>query len=66
LKGLSYRASADYAVASRGAYVVGPLQGLYIYDQAFGYGNFKGAPELNPVDQFRVTVGLQYDFGGSK
>jgi outer membrane receptor for ferrienterochelin and colicin len=66
MKGLSYRVSANYAVASRGAYAVGPLQGVYIYDQAFGYGNFSGAPQLNPVDQFRATVGLQYDFGGSK
>jgi outer membrane receptor protein involved in Fe transport len=66
LKGLSYRASVDYAFSSKGAYVIGPLQGVDTSDQAFGYNKFSGTPELNPVDQFRATVGLQYDFGGSK
>ncbi len=48
LSGLSYRASADYAVADRAAYVIGRT--------------VAGAPaDLAPVDQFRASVGLQYD-----
>jgi hypothetical protein len=56
--GLSYRLSANYAFADRGAYVVGPVQEISYRAQ--------GAPipraELVPVDTFRVAVGLQYDF----
>jgi outer membrane receptor for ferrienterochelin and colicin len=53
VKGLSYRAIANYAVADRGPYVVGPVT--------------KAIPtqptaELIPVDRFRTTVGLQYAF----
>jgi outer membrane receptor protein involved in Fe transport len=64
LRGLSYRGSVNYALASQGPYVVGPLQG----DQSpvvYGIARGQGA-ELNPVDVFRVSVGLQYDFGGSR
>jgi hypothetical protein len=60
VKGLSYRVSADWASASRAPYVVGPIQ-----DRAGGaLGNTpQGAPfELAPVDVFRATVGVQYDF----
>lgn len=53
LKGLSYRAMANYAVADRGAYVVGPVTSA-IASQT--------TPELIPVDRFRTTVGLQYAF----
>jgi outer membrane cobalamin receptor len=52
LKGLSYRLIADYAVSSRGPYVVGPNTTPYP-------GN--NVAQLIPVDQFRATVGLQYD-----
>jgi len=64
LPGLSYRASADYALASHGPYVVGPLQNT---ENLSVYG-IQGSqqPELNPVDTFRVTLGLSYDFGGSR
>jgi outer membrane receptor protein involved in Fe transport len=51
--GLSYRVIANYAVADRGPYVVGPVTAA-IPTQT--------APQLNPVDQFRTTVGLQYEF----
>lgn len=52
LAGLTYRASADYAFADRTAYVVGrPAR-----------GPFDAPAELAPVDQFRATIGLQYDF----
>lgn len=53
IKGLSYRASANYAFASVGAHAIGISQ-----NAAQGLTN---APELNPIDTFRVTVGLQYD-----
>jgi outer membrane receptor for ferrienterochelin and colicins len=53
VKGLSYRAMANYAVADRGPYVVGPVTRA-IPSQA--------TPELIPVDRFRTTVGLQYEF----
>lgn len=48
--GLSYRLTASYAFESRGPYVIGPIQ-----DSSYGV-----RPELNPVDRFRVGVGLQY------
>jgi outer membrane receptor protein involved in Fe transport len=53
VKGLSYRAMANYALADRGPYVVGPVTRA-IPSQT--------APELIPVDRFRTTVGLQYVF----
>jgi hypothetical protein len=53
VKGLSYRAMANYAVADRGPYVVGPVTRA-IPSQT--------TPELIPVDRFRTTVGLQYEF----
>jgi outer membrane cobalamin receptor len=58
--GLSYRASVDYAFASRGAYIVGPVP------HDVGAALVPGVqPEFIPVDQFRATVGLQYDFGSN-
>lgn len=54
VNGLSYRASANYAFASVGAHAIGISQNA-------SQGLTK-APELNPIDTFRVTVGLQYDF----
>jgi hypothetical protein len=53
LKGLSYRAMANLAVAEHGPYVVGPVTKA-IPTQA--------TPELIPVDRFRTSVGLQYAF----
>jgi outer membrane receptor for ferrienterochelin and colicins len=50
--GLSYRLIADYAFASRNPYVIGPVQAPVPGDRT---------PELVPVDQFRTTVGMQYD-----
>jgi outer membrane receptor protein involved in Fe transport len=64
VSGLSYRASANYAFASHGAYVIGPLQSAQSLQIVGVTGTQR--PELNPVDVFRVTLGLQYDFGGSK
>jgi outer membrane receptor protein involved in Fe transport len=64
VKGLSYRASANYVFGDHGPYVIGPIQGIGIGEG--GYGNFVGTPELNPVDRFRATIGFQYDFGGSR
>jgi len=51
IKGLSYRFSANYAMADRGPYVVGVVQQSYA-----GLTN----AELIPVDRFRVTAGLSY------
>lgn len=51
--GLSYRASANYALADRGPYVVGPVTRAIPSQRT---------PELIPVDRFRTTVGLQYEF----
>ena len=53
LKGLSYRLILDYNTAQYGPYVVGPVTSS-IPTQPL--------PSLNPVDQFRATAGLQYDF----
>jgi outer membrane receptor for ferrienterochelin and colicins len=61
IPGFSYRLSANYAFASRGAYIVGPLPTASVS------GNYvKLPPEYLPVDQFRATVGIQYDFGKSQ
>lgn len=57
LPGLSYRVSANYAFASHAPYVVGPSQ---YYSPPYT------TAELAPVDRFRVTVGLQWDFGGKQ
>jgi outer membrane receptor protein involved in Fe transport len=53
LTGLSYRVSANYIVGKHGPYVVGFTQ---------GGTTTVDVPELVPVDTFRTTVGLQYDF----
>jgi outer membrane receptor protein involved in Fe transport len=53
IEGLTFRALANYAVAERGPYVVGPV----LSETAS-----QPVPQLIPVDRFRTTVGLQYDF----
>lgn len=63
IKGLSYRGTLNYAMSSRSAYVVGPIQSTTA-------GIVQGVPlnppaELAPVDTLRATVGLEYEFGGS-
>jgi outer membrane receptor for ferrienterochelin and colicins len=65
VKGLSYRGSANYAFSSQGAYVIGPSQGVDL-SEGGNVGQFSGPPERSPVDRFRVMMGLQYDFGGSR
>ena len=52
VKGLSYRMSANYAFAEHGPYVVGVGQESIL---------FVRTAELIPVDQFRVTLGLEYE-----
>jgi len=55
LTGLSYRISGDYAVADRAAYIAGrPV------DLSGGLSSIP--PELVPVDQYGLAIGLQYDF----
>ena len=54
LRGLSYRLTATYAVADRGPYVVGAQQ---VYE-----GSTEQFPQLLPIDRFRTSIGLQYDF----
>lgn len=53
VEGLSYRAIANYRVADRGPYVVGPVTSAL---------PSQSEPQLIPVDRFRSTVGLQYEF----
>jgi outer membrane receptor protein involved in Fe transport len=55
LKGLSYRASAEYLTASTSAYAGGPELSWLAGEQA-------GPPVVVPVDQYRAFVGLRYDF----
>jgi hypothetical protein len=53
LKGLSYRVVANYALADHGPYVVGPVTtALPTQPNA----------QLNPIDTFRLTLGLEYDW----
>jgi outer membrane receptor protein involved in Fe transport len=51
---LTYRLSANVVTAERGPYPVGPAEHTEVVDVP---------PELNPIDRFRVTVGLSYLFG---
>jgi outer membrane receptor for ferrienterochelin and colicins len=61
--GLSYRVSADYSFADRGPYVIGPFQTSGSGGSTPGGGTRQPvSPELSPIDSFRATVGLQYDF----
>lgn len=53
IDGLSYRLIVDYKTAKHGPYVVGPVTSSL---------PTQPAAELNPVDRFRTTAGLQYDF----
>jgi len=53
LPGLTYRALTNYALSDRGPYVVGP---------ATSAQPTQPNAQLNPVDRFRTTVGLQYEF----
>lgn len=52
MRGLSYRAMANYAVAGRGPYAVGPVTSAL---------PTQSQPQLIPVDRFRTTVGLHYE-----
>lgn len=55
LKGLSYRASAEYITSSTSPYAAGPdLTWITKVDA--------GPPVAVPVDQYRAFVGLRYDF----
>jgi outer membrane receptor protein involved in Fe transport len=65
LKGLTYRASANYAFAEKGPYVIGPAQSQFTSANidATGMAQVLNRPaELIPIDRFRGGVGLQYDF----
>jgi outer membrane receptor for ferrienterochelin and colicins len=53
INGLTYRALANYAVSDRGPYVVGPVTTAL---------PTQPSAQLNPIDRFRTTVGLQYEF----
>jgi hypothetical protein len=53
LAGLSYRALLDYSLSDRGPYVVGPVTTAL---------PTQPSAQLNPIDRFRTTVGLQYEF----
>ncbi|HEV8247310.1 MAG TPA: TonB-dependent receptor, partial [Polyangiaceae bacterium] len=50
---LTYRGSANYAFAAQGPYVIGPNQGS---------SSKIVTAELIPVDKFRASIGVQYDF----
>jgi outer membrane receptor protein involved in Fe transport len=53
IAGLTYRALVNYAVSDRGPYVVGPVTTAL---------PTQPTAQLNPIDRFRTTVGLQYEF----
>jgi outer membrane receptor protein involved in Fe transport len=60
--GLSYRASADWVSTNLGAYVIGPYQSGAGIAQPANQRAWPKSPELNPIDTFRTTAGLQFDF----
>jgi hypothetical protein len=51
--GLSYRGIVNYALSDVGPYVVGPVTTAL---------PTQPSAQLNPIDRFRATVGLQYEF----
>ncbi|HMJ55885.1 MAG TPA: TonB-dependent receptor [Polyangiaceae bacterium] len=66
VKGLTYRATANYSFTAKGPYVIG-------VGQSSSYTGFRDPatgviqtqyfnPELIPVDRLRIGVGMQYDF----
>jgi hypothetical protein len=61
VRGLSYRVSADWALVDTGAYAIGPFQASSAGPVLGPSRPYPSAPELNPVDVFRTTVGLQLD-----
>jgi outer membrane receptor for ferrienterochelin and colicins len=65
VRGLSYRLTATYAFADRGPYVVGQQQ---VNEGLIQPGGIPppSAPQLLPLDQFRTSIGLQYDFDTSR
>lgn len=63
IRGLSYRLTAQLANAKYGPYVVGPTQSYDPKLVAARNAVVDGA-ELVPIDRFRLTFGLRYDFGG--
>ncbi len=61
LRGIGYAVTADYVTASSGPYVAGPsLSSLQRVLAATG--NELPTPGFAPIDQFRVMVGLRFDF----
>lgn len=52
VRGLSYRVSANVALAEHGPYVIGPIQSATPEQKV---------AELSPVDRFRAAIGLRYD-----
>jgi outer membrane receptor for ferrienterochelin and colicins len=52
VRGVSYRASADYAFSSVSPYVIGPVQQPLPTQSTY---------ELAPVDTFRASISLRYD-----
>jgi outer membrane receptor protein involved in Fe transport len=58
IPGLSYRLSADYAFTGQGPYVIGPFQTAATGPKA----TQPQQATLDPIDRFRATVGLQFDF----
>jgi outer membrane receptor protein involved in Fe transport len=62
IRGLSYRASADWALVGTGPYVIGPFQTSFPPTSGGNHVVYPSSPALNPIDTFRATVGLQMDF----
>jgi outer membrane receptor for ferrienterochelin and colicins len=59
--GLSYRLMADYAVSAVTPYAMGPVTDSCTVTGNCATDNIR-APLLVPVDTFRTTVGVQYDW----
>jgi outer membrane receptor for ferrienterochelin and colicins len=66
VKGLTYRAYANYGFAEKGPYLIGPTQSgstSGARDPVTGEPIIKyGSPELIPVERFRGGIGLQFEF----
>jgi outer membrane cobalamin receptor len=62
IHGLSYRASANYVLTDRGAYVIGPFQNGEAVALPTDPRTYPTSPALNPIDRFRASVAVFYDF----
>jgi hypothetical protein len=61
IRGIGYVVTADYVTADHGPYMAGPDFRTF-YSVLTADGAQVPSPSYVPIDQFRVMVGLRFDF----